>query len=112
MKNESKKLKAMVRSKITNPNWIVIEEFTYLNHKYDMAIVDTSGYVIKVIECVTTQSLTNTLRKLINLPLNVDKAIVRYRKNRNPKAMKTIIQIVSSGIGFTEFDKPKDEMYT
>ena len=108
MVNESKThedLKEIIKKRYFHKNNLVMEEFKFNNLKFDLAIIDKhSGKIIKIIECLVTQTMINAYNKLVNLDLNVEKEIVRVKKNRNPKSRKVIEKIKSKGINFVEIN--------
>ncbi|HEB46973.1 MAG TPA: hypothetical protein ENI22_00705 [Candidatus Pacearchaeota archaeon] len=103
--NKHRELKEIMKGKLNNPNHQIIEEFKLKNFKFDLAVLDKfSGVMIKVIECIVTQTLSKAHKKLKDLDIKTDKEIIRFRKNRNPKARKIIEAIQQDGIKFIEIE--------
>lgn len=62
--------------------------------------------VVKLTECLVSENLSHAMRKLNQIPLSIKKEIIRFKREKNPKARKIIQEIVSYGIIFTEIEEP------
>jgi len=75
-------------------------------HKIGVKIVDLAIYknnkLIKIIECLHSQTITMALKKLVEIKNNCQKEIIRFYKPKNPKARKIIKIVENKGILFSE----------
>ena len=58
--------------------------------------------IVGVVECIHTKTIKKATEKLFGFSGKLDRYIVRWRKNRNPKARKIIKDIEDRGIRFVE----------
>ena len=97
-------LKNRIALELQKVGYYVIQEGIIEHYQIDI-IAFNNDRVVKLIEIVNTQLLTNAMAKLNSINIkDCEKAIVRYRKKRNPKAEVIIQKIKDSGILFLEVD--------
>ena len=72
------------------------------NGKRPNILVLKNQKIVGVVECLHTKTIKAAAEKLLEFPGDIDRYIVRWRKNRNPKARTIIKDIESRGIKFVE----------
>ena len=86
--------------------YLALEYTVKEEHKIGAKIVDLAIYknnkLIKIIECLHSQSITKALEKLLMIKNNCQKEIIRFYRPKNPKARKIIKIVENKGILFTE----------
>lgn len=108
--NKHKELKEKIIQKYNSLDVMIIEEFKFKNYIFDVVLIDKkTNKIIKIIECLSSETLIHALNKFKSLEIDVNKEIVREFKKKNYKAKKIIEQIKLNNIIFTEFKLEKTE---